>query len=105
MWWLLPTWGGGGQPGQPMPGVRASGAEQKATTAPERSTSAFPSARRFHSTPDGNACDRRTDTGRVERLGPVTELWGLLVDKKALVHRWPFPHSLKPQDEAVPRTS
>ena len=38
-----------------MHGVRVSGAEQKATMAPERSTSAFPSARRFHSTPDGNA--------------------------------------------------
>ena len=32
-----------------------------------------------------------------ERLCPVTKLWPLLMNKKALVHRLPFPHSLKPQ--------
>lgn len=32
-----------------------------------------------------------------ERLCPVTKLWRLLMNKKALVHRLPFPHSLKPQ--------
>lgn len=40
-----------------------------------------------------------------ERLGPVTELSPLLMNKKARVHRLPFPHSRTPQDEAVPQTS
>lgn len=48
-----------------MQSVRASGADLKATTAPERRTSVFPSPRRFHSMHDGNACNRRMDSGRV----------------------------------------